>query len=156
MKKILLTFVLVTMAIFTFSQKGIEISFKTKDGIIIKKDADIYTTSAFKIHGLKTHDEYEQLKATALKNENVVKFEYLSETKPDGSLSAIASFKNNEDSTIFDFLKSINVKEITINDNSFTLEQKEELKKYIKELKAKYRERNSKPTLHKKVNSSSK
>ncbi len=151
--KTLLTFFFVFTAFFAFSQKGVEISFKTDDGRLIKKDADIYTMSTFKIHGLKTQEEFDQLKKTALKNTNVAKFEYLAEAEPDGSRKAIASFKNNEENVVFDFLKSINVKKITINDDSFTMDQKEELKKYIKELKAKMKERTGERNKQKSIGS---
>lgn len=139
--KTLVTFFFVFIAFFAFSQKDIEISIKTDDGKIIKKDADVFTLTTFKIHGLKTETEFDQLKKTALINSNVAKFEYLAEAEQDGSRKAIASFKNKDENTIIDFLKSINVKKITINQDSFTLDQKEELKKYIKDLKVKMKER---------------
>jgi hypothetical protein len=139
MKKLMLMPFLVVVFLFAYSQKqNVEFSVKTKDGNLLKEDADVYTFGPFKIIGLNTKSDYENFDKK-VKNQSIVrKFEYTDEG--NNEKSAILVVSTNEEKSWEDFLKAIGVGKITVNDKTFTLDQKEELKKYLKELKEKHHE----------------
>jgi len=145
------TYVLIILAIVTFgitnAQKSIDLSLKTDNGNLFKQDADIYTMPTIKILGLKTDAEFKTLEKSILANPYVAKFQYLDNAEADGARKALLSFKGNEEKTIVNFFKSINVKNIIINDKTFSVDQVEEIKAYVREIKAKKKaERNALPS----------
>ncbi|NSW44744.1 MAG: hypothetical protein HPY79_02820 [Bacteroidales bacterium] len=135
------TFVLIMLAIVAFgitsAQKSIDLSIKTDNGNLFKQDADIYTMPTIKILGLKTDAEFKNLEKSILADPYVAKFQYLDNAEPDGARKALLSFKGNDEKTIVNFFKSINVNNIIINDKTFSVNQIEEIKTYVRELKAK-------------------
>ena len=135
------TFALIMLALVAFSfanaQKSIDLSIKTSDGNLFKQDADIYTMPTIKILGLKTDAEFKTLEKSILADPYVAKFQYLDQAEADGARKALLSFKGNDEKTIVNFFKSINVNNIIINDKTFTVNQIEEIKTYVHELKAK-------------------
>lgn len=135
------TFALFIFALIAFSlvnaQKNIDLSMKISDGKLLKNDADIYTLPTIKILGLKTEAEFIHLEKTILANTNVAKFQYLDNPETDGARKALLSFKVKDEKIIVDLFKSINVNNIYINDKTFSVNQIEEIKAYVRELKEK-------------------
>lgn len=132
----LILFVLVAMST-TYAQKSIDLSLKTTNGNLFKQDADVYTMPIIKILGLKTESEFKNLETNILANAYVAKFQYLDNAEADGARKALLCFKGNDEKTIVNFFKSINVNNIIINDNTFSINQIEEIKAYVHELKNK-------------------
>lgn len=132
----LILFVFVAMSI-TYAQKSIDLSLKTTNGNLFKHDGDIYTMPTIKILGLKTESEFKNLETSILANAYVAKFQYLDNAEADGARKAILCFKGNDEKIIVDFFKSINVNNFIINDKTFSINQIEEIKAYIHELKLK-------------------
>lgn len=137
MKTLALIFFVFVAISTTYAQKSIDLSIKTTDGNLFKQDADIYTMPTIKIHGLKTEADFKNLETSILENAYVAKFHYLDNAEVDGARDAILCFKGNDEKTIVNFFKSINVNNIIINDKTFSINQTEEIKAYVRELKNK-------------------
>lgn len=133
----LIFFVVVAISSTTFAQKSIDLSIKTTDGNLLKQDADIYTMPTIKILGLKTEADFKNLETSILENAYVAKFHYLDNAEADSARKALLCFKGNDEKTIVNFFKSINVNNIIINDKTFSVNQTEEIKAYVHELKNK-------------------
>jgi hypothetical protein len=143
MKKLaVILFVFVAFSM-TYAQKSIDLSIKTTDGNLFKKDADIYTMPTIKIIGLSTDAEYNKLEKQIKGNDYVAKFQYLDNAEQDGARKALLCFKGNDEKTIVDFFKSISVNNIIINDKSFSVNNIDELKAYVKDIKVKNKERSA-------------
>lgn len=132
----LILFVFVAMST-TYAQKSIDLSLKTNDGNLFQQDADIYTMPTIKILGLKTENEFKNLETSILANAYVAKFQYLDNAEADGARKALLCFKGNDEKNIVNFFKSINVNNIIINDKTFSVNQTEDIKAYVHELKNK-------------------
>lgn len=135
-------FALVAVSI-SYAQKSIDLSIKTTDGNLIKQDADIYTMPTIKIIGLSTDAEFNKLEKQIKSDAYVAKFQYLDNAEADGARKALLCFKGNDENTIVNFFKSISVNNIIINDKSFSINNIDEMKAYVKDLKAKNKERSA-------------
>lgn len=135
---ILSVFILFTVS-YSFAQKQVEISFNSKDGNFLHQDADVYSFGPFKVIGLTTNNDYASFEKLVKKQSIVKKFEYVNTT--DKTREAVISFSTNDENAIQNFFKTIHVSKITVNDRSFSIEQKEEFKAYLKELKQKHVEK---------------
>lgn len=128
-------------SLFAYSQKqAVDISIVCKDGNLLKQDADVFSMGPFQIQGLKSNSDYENFEKLVKKQKIVTKFEYIQDSKQKDARMAVVSFSTNNDIEIESFLKNINLNKLIVNDRSFTLNQKEELKAYLKELKDKHLE----------------
>lgn len=141
MKTLNLTLAFFIISFFVYSQKqAIDISIACKDGNLFKQDADVFSMGPFQIHGLATNKDYENFEKLVKKQSIVRKFEYINDSNQKENRSAIVSLSTNDENAIESFFKAINLNKLNVNDKSFTLSQKEELKKYLKELKDKHAE----------------
>ncbi len=142
MKTLNLISLFLLFSLIAYSQKqSVEFSIECKDGNLLKQDADVYSMGPIKISGLKSNSDYEKFEKLVKKQSIVKKFEYIPETNQKESKIAVMSFSTNNDNEIESFFKTINLSKLNINDRSFTLNQKEEIKAYLKELKNKHSEK---------------
>ncbi|MCX7861712.1 MAG: hypothetical protein N2449_01810 [Bacteroidales bacterium] len=124
-----------------FSQKQIEFAITCQDGNLFRNDANVYSFGPFKIIGLKTKADFEQFEKQLKKQSIVTKFEYVAPDNADGTKNAMLSINTNEENAIVNLFKAINLSKLTVNDRSFTIDQKEDLKAYLQELKNKHLEK---------------
>ena len=139
MKTLFLSALVIFLASYSFAQKQVEIALNSNDGNIFRQDADVYSFGPFKIIGLTTNSDYASFEKLVKKQTIVKKFEYVSTT--DKSREAIISLSTNDENAVQNFFKAIHVSKITVNDRTFAIDQKEEFKAYIKELKQKHLEK---------------
>ncbi len=153
MKTTMLTLLAVVISFAVYSQKQtIEFSITSPEGHFFVKDADVYTLSPIKIIGLKSDADYVSFEKKVKKQAVVKKFEYLPEKNEDGTKNAMLCITKNDEATIENLLKAINVTKLTVNDKSFMVpEQKEDLKNYLKELKEKHKPVQTQPINERRV-----
>lgn len=133
--KSLLLIALSILFISVNAQKSINVIFKTRDGRIITQDANEYTIHPFIIQGLTSETEFAELEKIIKKDPNVSKIEFIGDIFETNKRKCTIIVKDNSDDKLFSLLRSMNVNQLIINDRTFNLDQKEEIKAYIKELK---------------------
>lgn len=141
MKKLFVLVFVLTMVSWSYAQKSVDFVIKNSTGKLFEKVNDAFLLSGLKISGLQTASDYDAFKKLVLSQTGVKEFDYLAEAESNGMRKAKLVLASKEEPTFLNFMKAVNVKNIIMNDKSFTLDQSEQLKNYLKQLKEKHKER---------------
>jgi len=129
------------MVSWSYAQKSVDFVIKNNTGKLFEKVNDAFLLTGLKVSGLQTASDFEAFKKLALSQSGVKEFDYLAEAESNGARKSKLILASKEEPTFLNFLKGVGVKHIIINDKSFTLDQSEQLKNYLKELREKHKER---------------
>jgi hypothetical protein len=143
MKKLFVLVFVLTLVSWSYAQKSVDFVIKNSTGKLFNESNGVYTLTFLKVVGLKSTTDFDAFKKLVTSQAIVKKFDYVAEAESDGARKATLELKSSEKDTIIDFFKAINVKHFVVNDKSFTLDQSEQLKNYLKELKEKAKQQKS-------------
>ena len=131
MKKLFILVFVLSLVSWSYAQKSVDFVLKNTTGKLFDESNGVYTLTFLKVVGLKSSTDFDAFKKLVTSQSIVKKFDYLAEAEADGARKATLELSSKEN--LMDFFKAINVSHIVVNDKSFTLDQSEQLKNYLKE-----------------------